>query len=80
MSLKFLAALAFNGVIYSSSGIANEVSFNSTRRSAAARFQTETNFRHFRHFRHFRPKYIYPLALRSTSNTYEEMNSIFPFV
>ena len=74
MSLKFLAALAFNGVIYSSSGIANEVSFNSTRRSAAARFQTETNFRHFR------PKYIYPLALRSTSNPYEEMNSIFPFV
>lgn len=77
MSLKFLAALAFNGVIYSSSGIANEVSFNSTRRSAAARFQTETNFRLFRHFR---PKYIYPLALRSTSNPYEEMNSIFPFV
>ena len=77
MSLKFLAALAFNGVIYSSSGIANEVSFTSTRQSAAARVQTETNFRHFRHFR---PKYIYPLALRSTSNTYEEMNSIFLFV
>ena len=74
MSLKFLAALAFNGVIYSSSGIANEVSFNSTRRSAAARFQTETNFCHFR------PKNIYPLALRSTLNPYEEINSIFPFV